>query len=184
MPPGHSISQRIGILLLALSFYVPNVAGQGLRSERSANSTIWSTPAPTATVPEAGSRMRVLPTPQFGPSDQPSASPAAEPLPGEVFLLARANARAALIGDSTRLDPAGGGVFLPSIIPVQGQPFFGSGSRGDSTRQRQLDRFRRCGTHEFRKCRQSAKHAARREPESGRRRYWNKRGHPTGIRAV
>ncbi len=40
-------------------------------------------------------------------------------------------ARAAVFGDSTRLSSFAKGVFVPSAIPVPGQPFFGTGARAN-----------------------------------------------------
>ena len=39
------------------------------------------------------------------------------------------NTRGAVVIDSTRLDPAAQGLFLPSAIPAEGEPFFGTGWR-------------------------------------------------------
>jgi hypothetical protein len=53
------------------------------------------------------------------------------PTPGEIRVNADYTARAAVIGDSTRLASFAKGTFLPSAIPAQGQPFYGSDARAN-----------------------------------------------------
>lgn len=75
-------------------------------------------------------------TPQVIPAVSPTESAAARSLvetgePGFPLRVSDAsiNARAAVVVDSTRLDPAAAGYFLPSAIPVKGEPFYGLGER-------------------------------------------------------
>jgi hypothetical protein len=76
-------------------------------------------------------------TPQIMPSSpaqpQVSSLPGAEPTPPllESPINADYLGRAALLGDDTRLAGFANGNFLPSAIPVAGQPFFGSPSRAN-----------------------------------------------------
>lgn len=53
------------------------------------------------------------------------------PPPPEALINADLLARAAIFADDTRLADFANGAFLPSAIPVAGQPFFGSGPRAN-----------------------------------------------------
>jgi hypothetical protein len=108
-----------------LSLVSSTALGQ-IPGERSINSGIWSSPRPAMPLPQS----QVAPS-----SDQDErplripGGPDVTPLPGEAFIGVQADSRAAVIGDSTRLNGTSGGTFLPSAIPVAGDPFFGSGTR-------------------------------------------------------
>jgi hypothetical protein len=64
--------------------------------------------------------------------DRPRAAAVPEsPTATEIRVNADYTARAAIVGDSTRLADFAQGTFLPSAIPAEGQPFFGSDARAN-----------------------------------------------------
>jgi hypothetical protein len=117
--------------VLAMSFLSLNAHGQ-TNGERSVNSGIWSTPSARIPLPRPARAVVQIPErTEASDSAAPSAAGTSIEtfLPGEAFLNVSATARASVIGDSTRLNGSSGAAFLPSAIPVTGDPFFGSDSR-------------------------------------------------------
>jgi hypothetical protein len=119
-----SIAIRTLALLLAL-----------VSSHRSVRTVLAAQPSGDATANgelkgnASGPSMRLPPTAPLPRTDAPGA--ASNPPPQDVQINATFLGRAAVIGDSTRLAAFANGNFLPSAIPVAGQPFFGTGWRSN-----------------------------------------------------